>query len=410
MRGSVMKRCTCPPAYSTSGRRLACKRDHGSWVYVLDTGKGPDGKRQQERRSGFRTRDDAETALAAAVQAVDSGTHAHDGGITVTAWLDQWLAEKRAAGLRASTARSYEQHVRDYLRPKLGHHRLRDLRPQHTATMVRALHTGGLSAATTRRVVATLRSSLSSAQRRQLVTLNAAANLDLPAAARPKVRPWEPADLGRFLDHAAKDRLGPVFEVLAATGMRRGEACGLRWGDVDLEVAVLTVRQQLTQIGSGDEPPCPSCGRVHAGHAFGPPKTSNGEARRVDLDAGTIGVLLGQRLRQDAEREAWRDGYSDHGLVFAREDGNPLRLDAVSKRFGELAAEIGLPRLTLHGLRHGAASLMLASGADMALVSKRLGHSSIAITSDTYSHLLAGVGREAAERAAALVPRARVKR
>jgi integrase len=117
-------------------------------------------------------------------------------------------------------------------------------------------------------------------------------------------------------------------------------------------------------------------------------------------------VLLEQRLRQDGERVEWGDAYTDHGLVFARDDGRPLRLDLVSKRFLELAMEVGRPQLTLHGLRHGAASLMLAAGVDVALVSKRLGHSSVAITADTYSHLLAGVGREAAERAAALVPRA----
>jgi integrase len=93
--------------------------------------------------------------------------------------------------------------------------------------------------------------------------------------------------------------------------------------------------------------------------------------------------------------------------LFAREDGNPVRLDAVSKRFQEMAREVGLPALTLHGLRHGAASLMLAAGVDVSVVSKRLGHSSIAITSDTYSHLLGGVGRAAAEAAAALVPRSR---
>lgn len=405
MKGSVMKRCTCPVQRNGRGQRVACKRDHGSWSYVLDTGRGPDGKRRQEKRGGFRTRDDAEAALAAAARAVADGQHAHDGGTTVGEWLDDWLADKVAAGLRPTTRRSYDQHVRDYLRPHLGHLRLRDLRPPHVAAMVRKLGADGPSPATVRRIVATLRSALTSAHRQQLVAYNAAANLELPTAPRPRVRPWEPADLGGFLDHAASDRLGPLFELLAATGLRRGEAVGLRWDDVDLDAGRLVVRQQLVQVGAGDEQPCPYCPRVHRGAAFGPPKTASGEARRVDLDRHTVGVLLAQRLRQDTEREPWRDAYTDHGLVFCREDGDPLRLDAVSKRFRELAAEAGAPALTLHGLRHGAASLMLAAGVDVAIVSKRLGHSSIAITSDTYSHLLDGVGREAAERASALVPR-----
>ena len=104
-------------------------------------------------------------------------------------------------------------------------------------------------------------------------------------------------------------------------------------------------------------------------------------------------MLLAHRLIQDAERQEWGTDYVDHGLVFAREDGNPLPLDHVTKRFRELCEAAGLRPIRLHDLRHGAASLMLAAGVDLALVSKRLGHSSVSITSDIYSHLLEGVGR-----------------
>jgi integrase len=143
---------------------------------------------------------------------------------------------------------------------------------------------------------------------------------------------------------------------------------------------------------------------------FGPPKTASGDARVVDLDHGTVGALLGHRLAQDAERAAWGPAYADHGLVFARENGEPLHPETVTKRFGKLAEAASLRPVRLHDLWHGQASLMLAAGVPLAVVSKRLGHSSVSITSDTYSHLLEGVGREAAERAAALVPRNRRER
>ena len=248
------------------------------------------------------------------------------------------------------------------------------------------------------------------AQRQQLVAFNAAANLDLPAAARPKVRPWEPAELGRFLDSLGGDRLAALFELIAATGLRRGEACGLRWSDVDLGRGVLVVRQQLVQVSVPDEraPKCTSCGEVHKGHAFGLPKTSSGEARAVELDGGTVGVLLAHRLTQDAERlgvgdrlRRPRPGVRSRGWQPATARS---RHQAVPT---SCAVAAGLRPIRLHDLRHGAASLMLAAGVDLALVSKRLGHSSVSITSDTYSHLVEGVGREAAERAAALVPRNR---
>jgi integrase len=180
----------------------------------------------------------------------------------------------------------------------------------------------------------TLRAALATAQRRQLVAFNAAVGVDLPKVQRPKVRPWEPAELGRFLDSLGSERLGALFEVIAGTGLRRGEACGLRWADVDLGRGVLVVRQQLVQVTTRQA--CPSCGAVHKGHTFGRPKTSSGEERVVELDGGTVGALLAWRLRQEAERAEWREGYADHDLVFCREDGNPLDLAAVTKKFAEL--------------------------------------------------------------------------
>jgi integrase len=128
--------------------------------------------------------------------------------------------------------------------------------------------------------------------------------------------------------------------------------------------------------------------------------SESGEDRILDLDSTTIGLLLEHRRRQDAERAEWGPAYNDHGLVFAQDDGNPLPPNRVSMHFAALVKKSGLRRVRLHDLRHGRASLLLASGTDIAIVSKLLGHSSIAITSDTYSHVLAGVGREAAEPAA----------
>ena len=246
------------------------------------------------------------------------------------------------------------------------------------------------------------------AVRHELVRRNAATDARVPKAERPKVHPWEAAELGTFLDNAATHRLGGLFELIALAGLRRGEALGLRWSDVDLERGLLVVRQQVVQLDGDDDPPVCSCGRVHRGLTFGSPKTASGEARRVDLGERGTGTLLAQRLSQDAERAAWGEAYADHGLVFAREDGDPIAPELVTKTFGRLVEESGLRPVRLHDLRHGRASLMLAAGVPIAVVSKMLGHSSITITSDTYSHLLEGVGRSAAEAADALVPTRRV--
>ncbi len=173
-------------------------------------------------------------------------------------------------------------------------------------------------------------------------------------------------------NHVAGDRLGPLFEVIAACGLRRGEALALRWSDVDLANRVVYIRQTLNDVN---------------GHLiFTRPKTKASEAS-VPLTERAVSALMDQRLRQETLRAEWDEAYEDGDLVFARENGAPLRPDFVTKRFRALSAEVGLRPVRLHDLRHGAASLMLGAGVPMAIVSKRLRHSSIGITVDTYHPL-----------------------
>ncbi len=179
---------------------------------------------------------------------------------------------------------------------------------------------------------------------------------------------------------------------------------------------------QVSGLKKRDMPPvaCPYCEGGHIGLMFSRPKTASGEDRIIDLDELAVGALLSHKLRREEERRKWKSAYRDHGLVFAH-NGDALRPDHVSKLFGgqidavRFEDDAHLPdrerrrlrRVGLHDLRHGQASLMLAAGVDMVIVSKRLGHSTVTITTDLYSHLLGGVGRDAAEKAASLVPRRR---
>jgi integrase len=411
MRGSIARYCSCVDPQS--GKRLgsSCPKltssRHGRFQFVVDV-PSVGGVRRQMRRGGFRTKGDAERARDLTLQRLRGGWVTDDKS-TLAEWLDYWLSEKSktaggsAAGrsIRPSTAMAYRSHVDLYLKPRLGAIRLSELTPQHISNAYDAIAArpgrpkpgaDTMSAANLRRVHATLKSSLSAAVRARRISLNPATLVDLPAARRPKVRPWEPAEVGRFLDAAASHRLGSLFEVMALTGLRRGEALGLRWSDVDLVAGVVVVRQQLVQVGSSLQ--------------FGPPKTASGEHRLVELDLRAVGTLLAHRLHQDEDRTAWGAAYVDAGLVFARDDGRPIAPDTASKTFKRLVAKAKLRDIRLHDLRHGQASLMLAAGVPMAVVSKRLGHSTITITSDTYSHLLEGVGRDAAQKASDLIPRA----
>jgi len=401
--GSTFKRCGCR---DDAGKQLGSRcpklrqRRHGRWYFSVDLPRQEGAERRPRREGGFATKAEAEEALELSRSRAVRGERV-ELKQTIGDWLRFWLAEKTktsgasAVGktVRPTTARVYRQHIDSYLIPHLGHVQLNQLRAEHISVAYDAILDGNrrIGPSTLRRIHACLSSSLNAAVKARRLDFNPAAQVRLPDAARPKVQPWEPAELGRFLDHIAGHRLGILFEVIASTGLRRGEALGLRWSDVELDTGVVVVRRQLVQVGS-------------AFH-FGPTKTGAGDHRIVELDSRTAGALVEHRRKQDAERQRWGSAWVDEGLVFAREGGGTLSPEAVTKAFPRLAREAGVRPVRLHDLRHGAASLRLAAGVDIAAISKMLGHSSIAVTADTYSHLLRGVGRQAAEAAMNLVPR-----
>ena len=413
MRGSVAKRCNCPPLYDAAGRRKACPRRHGSWSFIADVGDDPaTGKRKQLKRGGFRTKEDAETALSTLLQQLQNHGWTDDKGRTVVEWMTSWLdRQEETAALRPSTITMYRYYTLGRIKSHLGNTKLRDLKRPAVTAMIRAMVATGDGPTTVHRCVAALRSGLSAAVRASLIPTNPARDVELPRRAASRANPWDPEELGAFLTAAETDRMGVLFEVLAFTGMRRGEALALRWDDLNPITRRFVVRRQLVQ-GSTDR--CQWCGREHK-VAWREPKTAAG-VRVVELDRQTAEILQCHRASQDAERAEWGSAYTDHGLVFAREDGLPYYPTVVTHRFSSIIADTSVPTpngpvplrmIKLHDLRHGAASLGIAAGVPIEIVSKRLGHSSISVTADIYGHLLDGVGHQAAEAAAALVPRTR---
>ncbi len=376
MNGAVYKRCGCTEIVrredGTAWRRElggACPRlrregggwssTHGAWTY--HSSRIVRGQRLQVKAGGFATKRQALDALSAVIESQRQGVQPVAATLTTGQYLHEWLQQKIEFGLRPTTVRSYQSHLDRHLVPALGSIRLRDLNTSDVEAALRrvtaASGEGEAGATTVRRVHATLSSALNSAKRKRLIPFNPAADVALPARSKAKVRPWQSVELGAFLDHAMSDRLGPLFELVAHTGLRRGEALGLRWEDVDLERGTLTIRQQLVQAKSAAT--C-GCGTVHRGVTFGVPKTASGDARLVDMPGCYIDSLLHHQIAQHAEREALGEAYRDHGLVFAQEDGNPLQPDRVTKTFSRLAEAAGLRHVRLHDLRHGQASLLLA--------------------------------------------------
>jgi integrase len=240
----------------------------------------------------------------------------------------------------------------------------------------------GRGATTIRRIIAVLSSALSDAVEQRRVTHNAAQHVVMPKVVKGERPTWSAAQAVTFLDHVADDPLGPLFEVLVGCGLRRGEGLALRWSDVDLDARVLYVRRTLSDVN----------GRL----VFSEPKT-RASAAGVGLPSRVVAALRVQQMRQDLERAEWGSAYQDGDLVFAREDGSPIRPEHVTKRFGPLCAAAGVPKIRIHDLRHTAATLMIGSGVPLPVVSKVLRHSQLSITADLYGHLTPEIAMSAAD-------------
>ena len=222
-----------------------------------------------------------------------------------------------------------------------------------------------------------------------LLRYNPAARAHRPTRSKTEMRVWSSAQLRQFLATVAHEATFPLWRLAATTGMRRGELLGPSWGDIDLDGARLTVRRQLIRIGRRT--------------GFGRPKTEAGR-RCISLDPATVEVL---RRHKHRHAVTWREnGFncpSELDLVFCRPDGTGRDPDVVSHQFAELVRLGGLPKIRLHDLRHTHATLALQAGVHPKVVQERLGHASVKVTLDTYSHVMPPMHQEAAARVAAIV-------
>jgi integrase len=223
------------------------------------------------------------------------------------------------------------------------------------------------------------------------ITRNPADAADPPraaATARPTMTTWTADQLRAFLEHTAEHRLHAAFVVLATTGMRRGECLGLRWSDLNLTAGRMSIVQTVIAVNHEVR--------------IGSPKTARGR-RTVALDQGTVAVLRRHRQQQLAERLIMGAGFTDHGLLFCRPDGEPLHPERFSRTFMIQAAGAGLPRIRCHDLRHTWATLALSAGEHPKVVQERLAHANVSITLDVYSHVTEGLHGDAASRVAGII-------
>jgi integrase len=319
---------------------------------------------------------------------------------TVGQWAADWLATR--GDVRRGTWLGWQRRIENHIAPHLGSLPLDALRPVHLREMFDAMdrQTQGapldddppderrrksrLGKPVQHQVLNLLRTLVKNAVNARVLDYNPIADFKLSPYDTPERNVWSAEQIRTFLRHAEDDRLHALFRVALLYGLRRGELLGLRWEDTDLDRGTLAVRQQIGWYGSRPE--------------VGPPKTRRSR-RSFRIDDGTVAALRRHRRDQVAEQLRAGEGVwqgDTWGLVFANEDGSPLRPYAPRDALDRLT-EVGLPRLTLHEMRHTAITNMLASGINPKVASERAGHATVAMTLDLYGHVLAEQDEAAAD-------------
>src|SRR5215217_5959066 len=358
--------------YKKNGKKVGYRG-----AYTSHTAGGP-----KRRYVSGKTREEVRRKLAKAMGDRDGGLVFDAGNLTVGEYLDRWLKDVKDT-VRQSTHERYGYAIEPHIKPAIGRIKLKDLKSAQVRWFYRDRLDYGLAPATVHKLHVVLHKALKAAVADGLIPRNAAAGLKLPRINREEIDPLTEEESRRLLEALRGERLEALYVLALSTGMRQGELLALKWVDVDLEGGRLRVRRTLT----------------HADKAFvlGEPKTKNSR-RTIRLTKGTISALQAHLSRQLEETEEMGSLYQPGGLIFATEAGtiiNPSNLR--NRSLKPLLKRAGLPPIRFHDLRHTCATLLLSKNINPKVVSEMLGHSSISITLDIYSHLLPDMQEKAAQ-------------
>lgn len=374
------------------------------------------GERRQGSRRGFATRTVADKALTEVLGQVNAGTYVSPSRQRLGTYLSAWLA---GLAVKPTTADNYRTAVEVHTIPRLGGVALAELTAEQVDGLYRDLERhgkaagpcrtagvtckangcaperhDGLAPKSVRHVHTALRKALHDAVGRGYLGRNVADLANPPTqksarGRRARDKSWTVGQLRTFLDAAGDDQLGPAWQLVGTTGVRRAELCGLRWADVDLDRGRLRITRTITEVR----------GRLVVQDDG---KTDAAE-RSLALDVRTVETLRRWKIRQAEQRLAWPGDWPDTGLVFTREDGEGHRPKRLSSAFTAASDGAGLPRVGVHGLRHSYATAALRAGVSPEVVSKRLGHASVVITLSLYAHVFEQDDEAAAELTAAAI-------
>ena len=370
-------------------------RDGDRWRGSIELGRGPDGRRRRKKVSA-RTRAEVLAKIREIQATLASGQHIPNEKLTLGTFLDRWLTDSLPGTVADGTLDNYVDTVRLHIKPTLGYAPMSRISVRDVDRLLAAKRESGYSANTVRLIRTILRRALASAEREGLLNRNVAALSSPPRLKRTPGRSLTTQQLRQLLNEVAGHRLEALFVLMLAFGLRRGEALGLRWHDLNTARATLGVTHGVRRLKNRNQ------GQPKTVLILSELKTARSR-RTLYLTPPLTEALARHRQRQDAERALVGQDWPDTGLIFTTAFGTMLDPDNLSHQFARICGRAGLGHWHAHELRHSAASLMLAQGTPLHVVSEILGHSSIAVTKDVYGHLDEGEKRAAAEAMTAIL-------
>jgi integrase len=353
----------------------------GKWELRLSLGADAGGRRVRVNKTLYCTKAEAQRTLNALLKRKDDGLEVALTRQSLGAWIEEWLTVwcKR---ISVRTCTDYEAALKRYLPRELRGRSLPGLSAVDIQNFVNSLTARGLAPRTVRIAHGALRACLNRAVKLGKISRNVATLVELPRNIRTERRYLGPSDAVQFLDAAVDEEWGCFFVLLLLTGLRPGEALGLQWSDLDGDV--LRVRRALIRV----------CGHSPV---LGPTKT--GRSRVIPLSSRVVDALQKHRIQQVERRLKLGDVYHDQNLIFPNELGGFADTHNIAARhFKPLLKRLGLPPIRLYDLRHSHATLLLAADEHPKVVQERLGHSSIILTLDTYTHVVPTMQQRATER------------
>lgn len=364
-------------------RGCIIKRGQNSYrVGVTPPNDPASGKRKREWVSVKGTKKDAEKRLAELVHQLDTGTFVTPGKTTLAEYLDKWLQDYAKPNLSPRGFERYRDIIRARLIPALGSFPMTQLRPDHLQKWYTTWLNAGLSARTVRYHHAVLHVALQTAVKWGLAARNIADAVEPPRIRRNEMQTWDEADIARFLDASKDSPYYALFHTALFTGMRRSELLGLKWQDVDFIFSKVYVNRSLHHLKDGS-------------YVFTEPKSERSR-RAIALAPSSYLAFKEHREKREAECAVLGTVLRDDALVFSDIEGKPIRPNTVTRAFTTEATRCGLKVIRLHDARHSMASGMLKQGVHPKVVQERLGHASIQMTLDTYSHVAPGLQEAAA--------------